>query len=179
MKQWITASILALLALVGCLMASSARQEAGRLSARVEGMNDSLSTLSRAVDSLKAARPGIGDYMSAVQLHAAKLWYAGEAANWHLARYELTELGEAIDGAQTLHVRKNGVDISALLESVRQAQLATLDSSIAAGSAPAFGEAYRQALAACNGCHRAAGYEFIHITEPRREPVSNQRWTAG
>ena len=30
--------------------------------------------------------------------------------------------------------------------------------------------------AACNSCHKAAGYGFIHIVKPIREPVVNQEW---
>ncbi|MGE5413642.1 MAG: hypothetical protein ACM3NW_05660, partial [Syntrophomonadaceae bacterium] len=38
--------------------------------------------------------PGLGELMTFNQMRHAKLWFAGEAGNWKLARYELDELGE-------------------------------------------------------------------------------------
>jgi hypothetical protein len=40
----------------------------------------------------------------------------------------------------------------------------------------AFTSSYNQTLDACNACHRAAGYGFIHIVTPASQPVTNQRW---
>ena len=116
--------------------------------------------------------------MSTIQLHAAKLWYAGQSSNWKLATYELGELGETIEAAEGLHARKNDVDVSAVLESIRQTQLPLIGQSISRADIHGFTGAYGETLAACNGCHRPAGYEFIHIITPTREPVTNQLWKA-
>ncbi len=158
---------------------SSAALESERLKTSVSQLRDSLKTAYLGLDSLRAQAPGLGDYMSTIQLHAAKLWFAGQASNWKLARYELGELEETIDGAEALHAKKNDVDISAVLQSVRQTQLPLVEKSIVQHSLRDFGGAYNQTLAACNGCHRPAGYEFIHIIVPTREPVTNQQWKAG
>ena len=158
------------------LWTSAFKQETGHLAESVSQLKDSLALLHRAVDSLKAQTPGLGEYMSTIQLHAAKLWFAGQAANWKLARYEHDELEETIEAAEVLHARKNDVDITAVLESVRQTQLPMVEQAISRKSPTAFKSAYSQTLAACNGCHRPAGYEFIHIITPTREPVTNQRW---
>jgi hypothetical protein len=34
------------------------------------------------VAKLKEAAPGLGEYMSTIQLHAGKLWFAAKASNW-------------------------------------------------------------------------------------------------
>jgi len=44
--------------------------------------------------------PGLGEFMTATQLRHAKLWFAGNAANWPLADYEIGELGEGFDDAR-------------------------------------------------------------------------------
>ncbi len=38
--------------------------------------------------------PGLGEFMGRIQVDHAKLWLAGEARNWELAEYQLTELKE-------------------------------------------------------------------------------------
>jgi hypothetical protein len=130
------------------------------------------------LDSLQDRAPGLGEYMSTIQLHSAKLWYGGRAKNWKLAVYELDELGETVEAAERLHAVKNGVDVSSVLRSVQDTQLAALRRFIVEERGEGFRNAYGELLAACNGCHRTAGYAYIHIVVPTREPVANQRWEA-
>jgi hypothetical protein len=161
------------------LRIAAARNESAAVRATMEQLRDSLGSARRSLDSLRAQTPGLGEYMSAIQLHTAKLWFAAQSSNWPLASYEINELGEAMDGAEGLHARRDSVDVSAVLQSVRQTQIALLDTAIATKNHRAFTAAYGQTLAACNGCHRPAGYGFIHIITPTREPVTNQRWNPG
>lgn len=145
----------------------------------IRGLEAELESARRSLDSLRSMAPGLGDYMSAVQLHAAKLWFAGRAGNWKLASYELGELGETMDAAGMLHEIKNGVDITGLLRGVQQAQLTAVRRTVDGGNLRTFQGSYGELLAACNGCHRSAGYPFIHIVLPSREPVTNQQWSSG
>ena len=142
-------------------------------------MQDSVARLQLQIDSLKQQAPGLGEYMSAIQLHASKLWFAGSASNWDLASYELGELGEAIDGAEALHAWRNKVSITPVLQSLVQTQIALLEQSVHSRKIKVFQSAYDQMLETCNGCHQAAGYRFIHVIIPTAPPVTNQRWTAG
>ncbi len=155
---------------------SSGERNAQRLRETVDQLRDSLGAVQKEVQTLRAQTPGLGEYMSTIQLHAAKLWFAARAGNWTLARYEHDEMDETMEAAEALHARKDSVDISAVLESVRQSQLTLLDREISARNWRGFREAYGQTLEACNGCHRPAGYPFIHIILPTREPVTNQEW---
>ncbi len=168
----------ALLLALGFLAAKTASNsaDAERQSRVLANVSDSLAFTRRTVDSLRAQTPGLGEYMSSIQLHVAKLWFAGQASNWALARYELDELAENMEGAEALHAKRDSVDISSVLASVRQTQLPLLKTSINGRNARGFADAYGQTLAACNGCHRPAGYPFIHIITPTREPVTNQEW---
>ena len=51
----------------------------------VESLRDSLKDVQQQLDQLKQQAPGLGEYMSTIQLHAAKLWFADGASNWDLA----------------------------------------------------------------------------------------------
>ena len=146
------------------------------LGAAFRATRDSLAILQSHVDSLRQQVPGLGEYMSGIQLHISKLWFAARASNWGLASYELNELGEAVDGAEALHAIRDSVNITSVLQSVHNTQLDLLKQSISSKQQKAFQEAYTQTLEACNGCHRSAGYSFIHIVPPAAPPVTNQRW---
>ncbi len=126
--------------------------------------------------ALKDAAPGLGEYMSTIQLHAGKMWFAAKSANWELAAYEVDELKETLEAAKKLGEEKNGVKISPLLDSVLKTQVAALDDAVKSGRAPKFQQSYDETLAACNSCHAEAGFKFIHIIRPTAPPVSNQRW---
>src|SRR5271154_1147245 len=45
-------------------------------------------------------KPGFGEFMSSVQVHHAKLWFAGENENWKLADFEIKEIQESLEGIQ-------------------------------------------------------------------------------
>ena len=126
--------------------------------------------------TLKETASGLGEYMTTIQLHVGKLWFAAKAANWELAEYELDELKETMEAAKGLNAEKNGVKISDVLDSVLQTQVAALDKSIKSKSQTKFQSSYDETLSACNGCHESAGYKFIYIVRPSAPPVTNQKW---
>src|SRR5580692_4438898 len=58
------------------------------------------------IDSLQSQikniyKPDLGEFMLSIQMHHAKLWFAGEAQNWKLADYELHEMEECFDDVKT------------------------------------------------------------------------------
>jgi hypothetical protein len=142
-------------------------------------LQDSLKRAQAEVATAKESAPGLGEYMTTIQLHAGKLWFAAKAANWELAEYELDELKETMEAAKALHAEKKGVKISNVLDSVLQTQVAELDKSMKSKSQTEFQKSYDETLSACNGCHTEAGYKFIYIVRPTTPPVTNQRFTIG
>ena len=66
----------------------------------------------------KELAPGLGEYMTTIQLHTGKLWFAAKAGNWELAAYEIHELEETMESVKKLNVEKNGVKISGVMDSV-------------------------------------------------------------
>jgi hypothetical protein len=139
-------------------------------------LQDSLKRMQAELATAKELAPGLGEYMTTIQLHAGKLWFAAKAANWELAQYELDELKETMESAKALNAEKNGVKISNVLDSVLQTQVAQLAASIKRKSSADFQKSYEETLSACNGCHTEAGYKFIHIVRPSAPPITNQKW---
>jgi hypothetical protein len=139
-------------------------------------LQDSLKRTQADLASIKELAPGLGEYMTTIQLHSGKLWFAAKATNWELAEYELDELKETMETAKALNAEKNGVKISNVLDSVLQTQVAQLAESVKRKSSGEFQKSYDEMLSACNGCHTEAGYKFIHIIRPSAPPVTNQQW---
>ena len=124
----------------------------------------------------KELAPGLGEYMSTIQLHAGKLWFAAKASNWELAAYELHELEETMEAVKKLNVEKNGVKISGVMDAVLKTQIAQLEESVKAKKHSDFQKSYDETLSACNGCHVESGLRFIQIIRPTAPPVTNQKW---
>lgn len=144
--------------------------------AALTALQDSLKRVQTDARAAKDLAPGLGEFMTTIQLHAGKLWFATKAANWELAEYELDELKETMEAAKALKAEKNGIKISNVLDSVIQTQVAELEKSIKSKSQTEFQKSYAETLSACNGCHTEAGYKFIHIIRPSAPPVTNQQW---
>src|SRR5262247_1689473 len=180
MYTWVIVTLALVALAVILLRVSSLSHEARDLAARNEralaGLQESLKRAHADIATAKETAPGLGEYMTTIQLHAGKLWFAAKASNWELAEYELDELKETMEAAKALNAEKNGVKISGVLDSVLQTQVSRLADSIKRKSQVDFQTSYDATLSACNGCHTEAGYRFIHIVRPAAAPVSNQTW---
>lgn len=172
---------LCLIAIAGLIVkVASLSEEMRNLSDKngrtIASLQDAVKLAQAGVAAAKDAAPGLGEFMTTIQLHAGKLWFAAKASNWELAEYELDELKETMEAVKTLNVEKNGVKISNVIDSVLKTQVAQLAESINRKSQPDFLKNYDEALSACNGCHAAAGLKFIRIVRPTAAPVMNQKW---
>lgn len=139
-------------------------------------LQESVKRVQAELAAAKELAPGLGEYMTTIQLHAGKLWFAARAANWELAAYELHEIEEMMERVMKLNVEKNGVKISNVMDAVLKTQVAQLERSIKAKNYSDFQKSYDETLSACNGCHTESGHRFIQIVRPTAPPVTNQKW---
>jgi len=145
-------------------------------SSELVALQDSMKRMQTELATTKELATGLGDFMTTIQLHAGKLWFAAKAANWDLAEYELDELKETMETAKSLKVENRRVEISNVLDSILQTQIAQLAESIKRKSLSEFQKSYDETLSACNGCHTESGHKFIRIIRPTAPPVANQQW---
>ncbi len=120
--------------------------------------------------------PGLGELMTFNQMRHAKLWFAGEAGNWKLARYELDELGEGFDDVVRYHPKHKDspVPIDASVEKIIREPLAEVGRAIAAGDRARFERAFDAVTDGCNRCHQATNFAFNVVQRPTANPFSNQ-----
>ena len=115
-------------------------------------------------------KPGFGEFMSSIQVHHAKLWFAGQNQNWELADFETHEIAETIDAIkeyQTEREESKKVDmLKPALDAVNDA-IQKKDSSL-------FNSSYLLLTSTCNNCHNAVNFGFNVVKIPETPPFSNQ-----
>lgn len=127
------------------------------------------------IDSLKMKidagyHPGLGEFMSGIQMHHAKLWFAGTKSNWKLADFEVHEIIESLDDIEMFNKDRKE---SKMVSMIRPA----LDSVVIAithADAYDFKRKYQILTETCNKCHQAADFGFNVVTVPTSLPVTNQ-----
>ena len=120
--------------------------------------------------------PGLGEIMTLQQMRHNKLWWAGQAANWELAAYEIKELGEGFDDIIAYHPthEESPVAPKDAIPRMIAAPIADLRGVIGKADAQAFEPAFDALTRACNDCHRATNFGFNVVQRPTMNPYSNQ-----
>lgn len=127
------------------------------------------------IDSLqwkldRGYKPGLGEFMSGIQVHHAKLWFAGAADNWALSDFEIKEIREAIDDIQTYcKDRPEVVSLPMIMPALDSVDEAIRDKNIAQ-----FKRSYIFLTNTCNNCHRITKHAFNQIQIPSAPPFTNQ-----
>src|SRR5271170_581638 len=65
---------------------------------RVNNLQGKIVELQQKIDD--TYKPGFGEFMSSIQVHHAKLWFAGKNENWKLADFEIKEIQESLTDIQ-------------------------------------------------------------------------------
>ena len=133
--------------------------------------------LRRELDSLKTKmnnvyKPGLGEFMLAVQTHHSKLRFAGTNENWPLAEFEVGEIKETLDNAiKYLPERNETKDIPMVFPA-----LDSLGAAVKNKDLKMFTRNYKTLSQTCNDCHKAVHFEFNVIKTPSFVPVGDQQF---
>ena len=127
------------------------------------------------IDSLQSKlndsyKPGFGEFMSSIQVHHEKLWFAGINQNWKLADFEINEIKESLDDiSQYCTDRPETKSIDMIYE-----PLENISKAIQKKNEADFKSGYILLTNTCNSCHQATQHAFNVITIPTTPPFSNQ-----
>jgi hypothetical protein len=144
--------------------------------------NSEIAALKKEIAELKksAYHPELGEQMLTIQIRHARLWFAGKAQNWTLAAFELQEIKEAFEAVveqNPEHAIFQPQRLADILPAMTKAPVAALRDAIDHSSKAEFEKAYDGLSAACTGCHRAAGNDFLIIQRPTAPILDNLRTT--
>ncbi len=115
-------------------------------------------------------KPGFGEFMSGIQAHHSKLWFAGQNKNWKLADFEVHEIMEALENIEKFQTERKESQILAMINPA----LDSINYAIQKKNSALFISSYTFLTNTCNNCHRAANFEFNVVKIPDSQPYSNQ-----
>jgi hypothetical protein len=137
--------------------------------------NQRISQLQIQLDSLQKKinetyKPGFGEFMTYVQAHHAKLWFAGQNGNWKLADFEIHEIIEAVDNIKKFETDRKESKLIGMISPA----LDTVNLAIQQKNLVFFRKSYIALTNTCNLCHRAVNFEFNIVKTPEMQSFSNQ-----
>jgi hypothetical protein len=142
--------------------------------------SDKIQQLQNQVDSLQqklnhSYKPGLGEFMSSIQVHHAKLWFAGQNKNWKLADFEVHEIMESLDDIKQYETERKESKMIPMLDPA----IDSINKAISEKNTGSFNKAFINLTNTCNNCHRANNFEFNVVKIPESVPFLNQDFSAG
>ncbi|GAB2833825.1 hypothetical protein [Ferruginibacter profundus] len=136
---------------------------------------DESKILENRIDSLEKKlantyKPGFGEFMSSIQVHHAKLWFAGQNKNWALADFEIHEIMEAVENIQKYQTERKESEKVIMLNPA----LDSVNAAITKQDPVQFKNSYVLLTNTCNNCHHAVNFQFNVVTVPDKPPFTNQ-----
>jgi hypothetical protein len=137
--------------------------------------SNTISELQNRIDSLQSIvndsyKPGLGEFMSNVQLHHAKLWFAGINQNWELADFEIHEIKESLEDIQKYQSEREESKAIPII----YPPLDSVQSAVDKKNLNNFKSSFIALTNTCNSCHEAVKFEFNKVKVPDSPPFSNQ-----
>ena len=131
--------------------------------------------LQNQIDSLRSRldssyTPGLGEFMSSIQTHHAKLWFAGKKGNCDLANFEMEEIQESITDIQKYCTDRPEISSVPMIGP----PLDSLKTAITRKNIEMFKGSFILLTNTCNNCHKVTKHAFNVIKVPDSPPVTNQ-----
>ena len=143
------------------------------------GQQANTSTLQTQIDSLtkqlaQTYKPGLGEFMMGIQVHHAKIWFAGKNQNWALADFEIGEIKETLEDVKKYCTDRPEIKSLPILYPA----LDSVTTSIKAKNSKQFEKNFVLLTNSCNTCHKSTHHEFNVIKTPDTPPFTNQEFQA-
>ncbi|HLO14980.1 MAG TPA: hypothetical protein VK206_09125, partial [Anaerolineales bacterium] len=139
-------------------------------------VNDKFNTVDRNL-ALWNIQPGLGTVMIEYGNRLSRLWFAANAENWDMAKYQLDEMTEIQEVGEITRPAR-----APMLKAFEDAYLKPIDDAILAKDKAAFTTAVNNAITGCNGCHAASSgtnwtsYKYVEVQTPKIDPASYIDW---
>jgi len=115
-------------------------------------------------------RPGFGEFMSSIQIHHNKLYFAGKNKNWKLADFEVHEILEALEDLPKFCGDREEIKSLPMM----QPAIDSVNNAISQKNSALFENSFVLLTNTCNNCHRATNFSFNVVKIPDSPPFSNQ-----
>ena len=115
---------------------------------------------------------GFGAFMSSIQSHHSKLWFAGQSQNCKLADFEIHEIMESIEAVQKYEIERKEIKSIAIINPA----LNSVNIAIQLKDIVLFKSNYSLLTNTFNNCHPANDFEFNVVKIPETQSFSNQEF---
>ena len=149
--------------LVFYLISCNQQQESERIV-----LQNQIESLRSRLDS--SYTPGLGEFMLSIQMHHAKIWFAGKNGNWDLANFEIDEIRETIGDINKYCTDRPEISSLPMIDQ----PLDSLKLAITKKNIEAFKSSFILLTNTCNNCHKVTKHGFNVIKIPDIPPVTNQ-----
>ncbi|SRR6266498_118318 len=134
-----------------------------------------MQTMQAKMDSLQKQinetyKPGFGEFMTGIQSHHAKLWFAGQNQNWPLADFEMHEIQENLEDIQKFWSDRTEAKAIGMVNPAMD----SVNKAIQQKDWQLFKSGFILLTNTCNNCHMATKHGFNVVTVPTSLPVVNQ-----
>lgn len=140
---------------------------------KIQELEKEIESLKSSLNSMTNYKPGFGDFMSSIQSHHNKLWFAGINENWDLADFEMHELEEYLEAIEEIHPNREETKLISMIET----NIDLVEDAIEEQDKEKFIKEYTNMTNTCNTCHKATDHGFIHIIVPEAPAYFNQDFT--
>jgi hypothetical protein len=115
-------------------------------------------------------KPGLGEFMMGIQVHHAKIWFAGKNQNWALANFEVGEIKETLTAVKKYCTDRPEIKSLPIIYPA----LDSLSNAIDQKDPKKFQKSFMFLTNSCNSCHQATHHGFNVIKIPDTPPYTNQ-----
>ena len=173
MRSWgrTVAIVVALASLTGgAARAHTTRPAEGVTTAMADDLASEVARLKAEIEALRALVPDQSHVMKDIAYHFSNLWFAGQAQNWPLAGFYLSETRSHLRWAVRIRpVRRTTsgeIDLRGILDGMDRSLLTGVQKAIEARDVVAFSKAYRDTLSGCYACHQASEKSYLRLRVP-------------
>jgi cytochrome c553 len=122
-------------------------------------------------------QPGLGTVMMEYSNRLTRVWFAANADNWDMAKYQVAEMLEIQEVGETTRPNR-----APLLKAFEDGFLNALDKAIDTKDKTVFKAAFDKTITGCNACHSASkatdwsSFGFVEVQQPQTDPASFVQW---
>jgi len=119
----------------------------------------------------------VAHHMARIQVHAEKLWWAGEAGNLELAKFYRHEIKEEMEVVAEAGIVEDGIKVSENMQVYGIRSIEAMKELLATSGLDGFHTGYETLVQSCNSCHAASGHSEIVIGVPTQNRFTGQIFT--
>lgn len=175
---FLIAIVLGCISINSCASPTTAANPAAPAASSDDALKKAFNTVDTTL-SLWAIQPGLGTVMIEYAKRFSNIWFASQANNWSMVKYQIKEMREIQEVAETTRPGRK-----AMLKDFETSFIDPLDKGADVKDLAAFTVTYDKAINGCNSCHKASTasatdkstFQYVKVKRPDSSEYTNIDW---